>query len=586
MANTFNFIEVKYQELTTNVKQWIKDLYDKSDNNLTSASPYGQILETIVKIYENSLLYLKNVTSLFDINNPNIGTSNSGIKIIRAMARIGGYSPSLAISATGTLTLRLRSGVDISDIGNSQIVIKNGTTLTNNSNGLNYFIELGQDYATYTVSKSTDIFLPIVQGKIETVPFTGTGLPNQSLSIVLTGSSTCEQYRTVVKVNGVLWTNVSSITDMLPDENMWYSKTGIDSGLDIYFGNSNFGAIPPLGSLIEVSYVISDGSLGNIPSQLVDDFTFVDEVYDGFGMNIDVLENFSINILNEISFGADVENVNFTKAMLPNVSRNFVLVRPEHFIFTLKRLGIFSQIDAFTTEKGSKMDNGDTTDDSVVYILAVPNVSLYLTGGNSYYDLDLNAFIIDGEEKTKIENWLRVQGTMCLGTAIKILDPVISQYVMNVHIRIFDTAIEDNVRASILNETSKYFTNIERRGIIDKSAIIAIIEKIDGVDSVMVDFISKNNEEYHIAYNDYVKSILKTNPTVDITKIVLPNYEKNKVLGLDPYLGDIVYEKNEIPVIRGGFKDRNGIYYAPTPQKSGYGSVNINVVAITKRKLF
>ena len=61
---------------------------------------------------------------------------------------------------------------------------------------------------------------------------------------------------------------------------------------------------------------------------------------------------------------------------------------------------------------------------------------------------------------------------------------------------------------------------------------------------------------------------------------------KNKILGLDPYLGDIVYEKNEIPVIRGGFKDRNGVYYAPTPQKSGYGSVNINVVAVTKRKLF
>ena len=31
MANTFDFLEVKFQELTTNVNNWVKSLYNKAD---------------------------------------------------------------------------------------------------------------------------------------------------------------------------------------------------------------------------------------------------------------------------------------------------------------------------------------------------------------------------------------------------------------------------------------------------------------------------------------------------------------------------------------------------------------------------
>jgi hypothetical protein len=30
------------------------------------------------------------------------------------------------------------------------------------------------------------------------------------------------------------------------------------------------------------------------------------------------------------------------------------------------------------------------------------------------------------------------------------------------------------------------------------------------------------------------------------------NYDKNKLLGLDPIMGDILFEKDEIPIMRGG----------------------------------
>lgn len=582
MANSFNFLEVKFKELTDNVNQWIKDLYNKSDINLDVSSPYGHIIQAITKIYESALLYLKNVAGNFDITNPD----NTNPQMTRALAVVGGYNPSRALSATGTISLQLRSGVDVSEIGNSELVIMNGTKLTNNSNGYDYFLDLGVDMATFKVEKNKKIYLPIVQGKIETQIFTGTGLKNQSFAIVLPNSQSCEQYRILVKVNGEMWTRVDNMNDMLPDAKNWYSKTGNESGLDVFFGTSNFGLIPPIGSQIEITYVISDGSRGNIPSKMVDDFQFSDDVYDGFGASVEILESFFIFIENEIGFGADAETIQFTKAIMPFVSRNFVLVRPEQYIFTLKRLNIFSQIDAFTTERDTTFDNQDSNDDSVVYLFLVPNISLFITGGNSYFDLDLNAFYLETSEKNKIENWLRAQGTMCIGTSIKVLDPIITKYVINIHLRIFKDAIEDNIRASILNSLSNFFGNIERRGFIDKSAIISIIDNINGVDSVMVEFISEANEKYHGDFEAYKLSVMQNNPNQDPSKITMQGYEPNKVIGLDPILGDIVYTKNELPIIRGGWSTRDGVFFKETPQIQGLSSVNIIIDEVTNKKLF
>jgi hypothetical protein len=583
--SSFKFIEVKFEQLKTDVNNFIRDTYNKAGINLSPADPYGHILQTLEMIFSSSMLYLKNVTSQFDINNP----TNNNAKMIRALARVGGYNPSRAISATGTIALQLLPGIDIAtEIPGSKLTILNGTKITNKSNGLEYFIDLGgAEKATYNLEHNKKIFIPVVQGRVETQTFTGRGEKNQSFNINLPSGQSVEQFRTTLTVDGQFWNNVEHLFDMLPDEEAWYGRTGIEGGLDVYFGTGNFGMIPGVGDEIEVRYVVSDGSLGNIPHLLVNDWTFVDDVYDGFGVSVDVESNFNIFIENEISLGGDSETPQFTKQILPYVSRNFVLARPEQYIFMLSRLNVFSQIDAFTTEKGTENDNEDTSDDSVVYLFLIPNIALFTTGGNSYFDLSLNAFILEDAEKQKIAQYIRTQGTLAVGTSLKILDPVIRKYVLNVFVRIFDDAIEDNVRSEILDATSDYFINLERRGRIPKSDIIRVIEDIDGVDSVSVEFISNANEEYHLEFEKFKTSVMMDNPNVNPDEIVMEGYEPNRVIGLDPLLGDIVYTKNELPMIRGGWETRDGVFYNETPQTRGLGSVNISInQQRSKRKLF
>jgi hypothetical protein len=54
-----------------------------------------------------------------------------------------------------------------------------------------------------------------------------------------------------------------------------------------------------------------------------------------------------------------------------------------------------------------------------------------------------------------------------------------------------------------------------------------------------------------------------------------PSYNPREILGLDPILGDIIFEADEIPVIRGGWYDRNGVYYSDNIDGGGLKSVNI-----------
>jgi len=583
--SSFKFIEVKFEQLTENVSNFIKEIYNKSNITLSPADPYGHIIQTLEMLFSSSMLYLKNITSQFDINNPN----NNNAKMIRALARIGGYNPSRAISATGTIALQLIPGIDIpTEIPGSRITILNGTKLTNKSNGLEYFIDLGgQEKATYELEANKKIFLPIVQGRVETQKFTGTGQKNQSYSVNLPNGQSVEQFRSSVMVDGQFWNNVEHLFDMLPDDLAWYGRTGIEGGLDIYFGTGNFGTIPNIGDEIEVRYIISDGSLGNIPHTMVNDWTFVDDIFDGFGVTLDIESNFNILIENEISLGGDSETPLFTKQILPYTSRNFVLARPEQYIFLLSRLNVFSQIDAFTTEKGTENDNEDSSDDSVVYIFLIPNIALFTTGGNSYFDLDINAFILEKAEKEKVEQYIRTQGILAVGTSLKILDPFIRKYVLNIFIRIFEDAIEDNVRSEIRSKVSDYFVNLERRGRIPKSDIIKIIEEVDGVDSVDVEFISEENEAYHLEYEQFKISVMMDNPNVNPDEIFMEGYEESRFIGLDNLFGDIVYTKNELPIIRGGWQTRDGIFYNETPQTKGLGSLNISInTNKSKRRLF
>lgn len=599
-----NFIELQYDKLSEQIKSWLKSQYSKSDIVFSEASPFGQILKVDKELFTHNIIYNKNSVNQIAIDYV------TDERMIGNLARISGHNPTRPISATGTINLKLKTGVDIgSQINGSKIKFNNRTILKNKSNNLYYNIAIGTDYAIYNITSDITIQFNIIQGKYESQTFTGQGVKNQSFSVNIDGVSNIENFNFAVFYNGILLSPKVGMIDMLPNEYAYFSRTGFNGGLDIYFGTGDYGFVPTVGALIEVRYLISDGKNGNILNNRANDFTFIDSVYDGNGEILSIEELFDITIENDITFGADKENKVFTKNSIPFVSRNFVLSTPDQFIYTLKKLNMFTLINAYNTLDENNINNNSYINqfitatfgvnvperdnirenlkkyfpniyDNVIYLYLIPDVRNYFVSDYNYFNIPFDAFYLDSNEKTKVMDYLRTMGTLSITTNVKIIDPVISRYVINIYVRRFNNDFEDNIRNKIIAVVSDYFVNNTRYDRVVKSELIKRIkEQVSGVDSVNLDFICKKNEDYHRDRNIAVinSNVSNTNDTslLPPTSVNPDRYDPNKVIGIDAVQGDIISEKNEFSILRGGWYDRNGIYYNDVPIINGLSTINI-----------
>jgi len=558
-----NFVEITYKNIKFEIEKFLKTEHNKAGILFSPASPYGQILTVLENLHQLSFLYLKNAINQFDLSDPNALND----RIIRNAAIFAGHIPGRGISATGTLKLTLKTNIDLEkEIPGSRVTFFNRTSMKNKTNSLEYAINIGNDKVTHKISPNFQFFLPVIQGKWSSSTFTGTGEMLQTFQVALAGQKDIENFNVEVLVNGDYWSIKKHIYELLPDEQSCVVRTGFNGGIDIVFGNSGFGAIPPVGAIIEISYIITDGSFGNIFRRTPNDWTFITDAIDGFGNSLDASKIFNIDIYTDINFGADKESLQFTKNILPIASNNFVLGLPQQYAYEIKKLGVFSHVNAYE-KYGS------------IFIVATPNIKLFKNQNADYFTIDIRAFSLDDYEKSKIDKYLRTGGNIQLTRKYRIDSPILSYYVINIFIITYSDAADDSVNAQILDRISEYFLNFSRIDRVPKVDIIKEIASIPDINSVDIQFICKNNEDYHRqnkvnAENKMNKFASSFNTDISTSKVD-PNFNPKQSVGLDPVLGDIVFDPSEIPVVRGGWYDRNNVYYSDNIDDKGLKSVNI-----------
>lgn len=610
--------EITFEKIQTEINFYLQEIYNKASQLFSVASPFGQVLTIVEELHQLSLLYLKNSINQFDLSNPNSNNYN----IVRSAAIVAGHNPTRAVSASGTLSCKINASTNLaSSIPGGKVKIINKTTMKNNTNGLLYHIDLGgADEQVYDVTGGKTFLINIAQGEWKESTFTGDGQINQTFEIEPEGKE-IENYKIEVSVNGEFWTIKNHLYEMSPDEEAVAVRTSFNGGLTVIFGNGSYGAIPPVNSVIRIEYVETDGANGNIYRRTSNDWKFIDDVLAQDGSSIEFEKNFNIFIRTDINFGADQESIKLMKNLLPLNMNNYVLALPEQYSYAIKKLGVFSHVNAWE-------DNG------TVRIVATPNIRIFKNRNSDYFTVDKRAFELDDYEKFKLDQYLRIGGYIQLTKKYTIDTPVLSYYVMYVNIRIFEDAIEDNINSQIIEVVSEYFLDLNRMGRIPRKDMINIISEIEGVDSVDVRFVCKKNEDYHKRYmkanenaleaaNSYSDVITTSSylikdsdlpkpnllakkavpvpdvnttdansnvnnqttfdePVVETTRPLIDQYDEKKVIGIDKTLGDIVFEPYEYPIIRGGWEDRNSIYYSEEPL-DGLSSINISVKGITTR---
>ena len=131
---------------------------------------------------------------------------------------------------------------------------------------------------------------------------------------------------------------------------------------------------------------------GNVFRRTQNDWRFVDDAYDGRGGTVDISKLFNIYIYNDINFGADGETTAFTRSLLPMVSNNYILALPQQYAYEIKKLGVFSHVNAY--EKSG-----------TIFIALTPNINLFKNQNSDYFTIDIKAFSLDIYEKDKINKY-------------------------------------------------------------------------------------------------------------------------------------------------------------------------------------
>jgi len=569
-----NFSAITFTRLKQEIESYLRAEHNKAGILFTPASPYGQILSVVENLHQLSILYLKSAINQFDIGLAN----NTNERVIKNTAILAGHIPFRAISASGTLKFTVKGGIDLDkELPAGSITIMNKITLKNNTNSLFYSTNLGKIKLNYNVRNTKSFFVPIIQGRWETITFTGNGQSLQTYSLQDKGDKEIENFNIDVQVNGQPWTIKKHMYDLLPDEQACVVRTGFNSGVDVIFGNGGFGAIPALTSQIKVRYLSTDGSAGNIYRRTLNDWKAIDDIYDISGNTVDLEKIFDVEIYNDINFGADREDYRFTRSLLPIASNNFVLALPQQYAYELKKLGVFTYVNA--SEK-----NG------TIFIYLVPDITLFKRDDENYFNIPIrnttagnitttSAFELDSYERAKIVTYLKSSGLIQLTKKFIIATPTLSFYAMNVWVITYSDASNDAVKSQIVNAVSDYFLTFNRIDRIPKSDMIKLLSNIRDIASVKIEFICSKNEDYHI---QGIKS-LSGLASFDATKFFKnpstsqSKYDPTKTIGLDESLGDIVFEPDELPVLRGNWYDRKGNYYADENPASSSNMTPVNV---------
>lgn len=555
---------LKASELMEQAVVFLHNKYNQAAHVFTSASPFGQLLTVIANMAELIFTYIAHTAEELNIK------TAQNIETIYGLAQMTGHNAYRGGSAYGMMGLKLNTSTDL--IEGNYVTISNFTKFTIAETGCTYFINLPSDYIRLKVGDISFVNVNFMQGTPESQTFTSDGSPLQSFNPIVKNMT--DNDNVAVTVNGKEWKRVDSLYDMPADDGLESSecyivKSSVNVGLSIFFGNGEFGKIPPAGSLIEVTYIKTSGAEGNADSANLT-YMFTDTGTDEYGNEINLNDVLIVETVTPPMLGCDFEDPEFTKLIAPKASKSFVLATPENYVSYLSKYNQYSFIYAYNTK-----DDADIYDDNVIYLKIIPNIKKKLSNSQDFFELPAKEFILSDYEKESIITALDNTGRMLINSEVEIVDPTVKRYIINIIVRYFEDIDRTQIRSAIRSRLNQYYLNINRNDIVPLSDIIALVEGVDGVDTCDVFFVNEENER---AINNgyyYVDEMTWDGlEYIEKQKKVYVGYGEDPRVGFDDF-GNLKVNEYEVFIPKGGWTDRDGNYYTETPEEGKLGPLNI-----------
>jgi hypothetical protein len=531
-----NLTRIKTYEVIADTTNYFRRKFNLANFIFSYTTAYGQIILAVTDIVQVFFTYLQDVAVENNI------LQAKRVHSIYGMAKLTGHDPMRGASAFGDIELILKA--EYPPVKMNTIYLYNYMRIRCNENGLTYMLDLGTDLMPIILGSAVPN-IKIIEGQFEVQFFQGTGEDLQSFNVKVPAGRYIEHNKVLVSINGQNYDKIDSIYDFTYGEKNFICKTGLKGGVDLFFGRNNDSNIPKLGEQIRVDYLMTNGRLGNIDELDFSTFSFIDNGYDILGNEINLNSIFSIKVNNTPQFGADPEDVELTRNLISLASRNKFLHDEKSIKYYFKKMNLYSYVDV----------RNEYVDGNGQFIVTlIPDV-LQKTGLEvDSFNINLGKFLLSDNHITRLLNFTEKSGEKSLSVSIDIENAIIKRYVLYLIVYVFrnkDNYIVNDITTkreikSIINAYT--IKNVRtRHNVIPHSDIVRIIDEIPFVDSVKAIFVGEENE---VTGGDKV--------------------------GFNE-IGDIVVEKNELPLIRGGWKDRNGVFYEDDfdIQSSKMQSVNV-----------
>lgn len=534
-----DLLQTRYTDYENQVKLYLSKTLKDYNENYGNNTVMGQLVNVLGSTVQNILLYIED--SLTEQNKYTAQRKKS----IYSLAQIGGYNPSLGKAASCIVRLTVQPN----NYNLYSVVIPNKTKVVCSYNGLKYNIILPQEAITIAIGSDTaSKYMQVVEGTFETQTFIVSGGQLYTQTILFNGDIDIDYLE--VKVNDETWTRVDSLYDMDPDGKQYVAKTSLSKGIDLLFGNNQFGRALSVNDKIVVTYLLHDGEIGNI--ETTDDvyFSFEDEILDASGESINANEMFVVKLedTNTVSGGTYSETTAQVKEMIGYNSRSLVLADPKNYKMILNRFS-FVGYNRTWSEEGSLIVNS----------IILRNYQQLLENGSDYFNLKKSDLFLTEQQKSSIKNCIANSGVQLAGVTYKISDPEICRYACYVYLKMKDQQYDKtSVEQTIRNAVGEFFMNINSDVFVPKSDVITAIKdacpQVDGVDLY---FIGEKNEQA-ITDKRYVNRTYTFNPSKGMYDVkeetVYVEDGTNPGLGFDEYGNIYLANNDQFPVLMGGWK--------------------------------
>lgn len=538
----FKFLRDTY----TNVGTFSRSIREYIDKNIPNR------FKSISNIFNLQLDVTQDISTLHLLrqetaeNELNIFTAQNESNI-RGLSQLTGHNPVLPISSRGSIRLSIVSS-GLQEFGR-QIMLEPDAVFICNNNGLEYILEREETVRIDT--NAPYIFLTLVEGKRSTQTFVVDADDNKIgenlYTINLDDTLNIEHYMLKVYVNNELWTKSDSLRDMVSGEKTYLKRVGYGNQLDLIFGNGINGKKLTSGDVVKVEYLLTNGEAGNLQNDA--EFEITTGLKDIQNNEINAKQYF--NVVRESGFllGSNGESSEVTRAMTGFSSRSLSFARPEYMVSYLSRLSILSHVSSWTDQ-----------DDLLFNILALPK--LIFPSSREYLQVDEEKFKLNTEQKESIKKMIEASRRQWVSTEIVFQDPTIKKYALYVFVDnsiIYDKLdlkykVENAISEIMLSKTYGDVDKDVSNDLISRSDFVNALYDMSDINTVNIDIISEENELALInTYYNKTETVIEGSSKIKKTVKVNLEDGENPNLGLSQ-IGDIKTDKNEIPILRGGFK--------------------------------